>query len=498
INPDDMHQDKTVGFSLLLYFIMNLLGMVNAIGKTFQAKLMIVLVVARITLQSSRLQALKWSKRDYILDVVNLSSEEKSKLNDKSIYQGLDYAYDNKEIIEDRLFKSYYKDNPPKKLFYDVTSSYVTGEYNESELVAYGYNRDGKKGTKQIVIGLLCDEQGHAIAVDTYAGNTHDVTTFSNQLDRAKKRFNLDHITIVGDGGMIKSEDIATIKALGYDYITSIGKPSIKKLINDENSQMDISLFDEQLQEFVENDTRYILRQNPIRANEIRNTREQKIERLQEFITMKVEYYNTHYRAKQETLEKHINTKISALKLNSFLSYNISYQEGDITIKDKEGNKTIKTKALATIEIIIDEKAKREIEQLDGCYVVTTSLIDTSKESKEEIHQAYKRLIKVENAFKMLKTEFLEIRPLYLRTDSRIKGHVFISMLAYNIVRKLRAYISLSNYDFKDTIERLKAIATVKVKLTNKVTSTYIPTVDEKIQKLFDSIGFSLPKKVNY
>ena len=61
--------------------------------------------------------------------------------------------------------------------------------------------------------------------------HTNDVKTFADQLDKLKNRFNLENITIVGDGGMIKSDDIEKIRDMGYDYITSIGKPSIRKLI---------------------------------------------------------------------------------------------------------------------------------------------------------------------------------------------------------------------------------------------------------------------------
>jgi transposase len=228
----------------------------KAIGKTYEAKIAIVLIVARITIQSSRLQALKWAKnRDHILDIVEFSKKDKDKLNDKNIYLGLDYIEQNQEKIEDKLFKSYYGDNLPKRLFYDVTSSYVQGDYKDSELVAYGYNRDGKKGTAQIVIGLLTDENGHAVSIHTYPGNTNDVATFTDQLDKLKNRFNLENITIVGDGGMIKSKDIIKIKELGYDYITTIGKPSIIKLIDDKDSQIQLSLFDEDLQEVVEYNT---------------------------------------------------------------------------------------------------------------------------------------------------------------------------------------------------------------------------------------------------
>ena len=304
VTTDNQSQGITIGFSLIILFIMKQLGILKVIGKGFQENIAIVLIVARITLQSSRLQALYWAKKeDKILDLLEFSKDEKDKLNDKTIYQGLDYLYDNQEIIENKLFKSYYKNNPPKRVFYDVTSSYVEGEYEDSELIAYGYNRDRKKGKQQIVIGLLTDEDGHAISIHTYPGNTNDVKTFSDQLNKLKNRFKLENITIVGDGGMIKSDDIIKIKELGYDYITSIGKPSIKKLIDNQDINIQLSLFDEDLKEVVDenSNTRYILRQNPTRRDEIRQTRDSKIDKLKEFIKIKSDYYNTHYRAKVTT-----------------------------------------------------------------------------------------------------------------------------------------------------------------------------------------------------
>jgi transposase len=499
VTTDNQSQGVTIGFSLVILFIMKQLGILKVIGKGFQENIAIVLIVARITLQSSRLQALYWAKKeDKILDLLKFSKDEKDKLNDKTIYQGLDYLYDNQEIIENKLFKSYYKNNPPKRVFYDVTSSYVEGDYEDSELVAFGYNRDGKKAKQQIVIGLLTDEDGHAISIHTYAGNTNDVKTFSDQLDKLKKRFKLENITVVGDGGMIKSDDISKIKELGYDYITSIGKPSIKKLIDNQDINIQLSLFDEDLKEIVDENSnaRYILRQNPTRRDEIRQTRDSKIKRLEEFIETKSDYYNTHYRAKQETLTTNIDKKITNLKLNKFVSYITEYKDGDCITKDSDGNITIKTKSIATIEIAIDEYAKNKAEELDGCYVVKTSLTDTNKDSKEDIHQAYKTLIKVENAFKTLKTEYLEIRPLYLRTDSRIKGHIFVSMLAYNVVLKLKGYISDVKLDFKSTIRQLLKVSTVRNTINKAIVFETIPNVNNELKELFTHMKFKLANRI--
>lgn len=78
-----------------------------------------------------------------------------------------------------------------------MTSSYLEGQDNQ--LGAYGYNRDGKKGKKQIVIGLLCDEHGEPLSTEVFHGNTQDPATFASQVNKAKDRFGCERVTFVGD-----------------------------------------------------------------------------------------------------------------------------------------------------------------------------------------------------------------------------------------------------------------------------------------------------------
>ena len=78
-----------------------------------------------------------------------------------------------------------------------------------------------------------------------------------------------------------------------------------------------------------------------------------------------------------------------------------------------------------------------------------------------------------------------------------MRGRFFRSF-QYNIVLKLKGYIKICDYDFKEIIEKLKTVTSVKVQLTGKISSIYIPKVDETLAKLFDTIGFLLPRKVNY
>ena len=100
------------------------------------------------------------------------------------------------------------------------------------------------------------------------------------------------------------------------------------------------------------------------------------------------------------------------------------------------------------------------------------------------------------NGYKTLKTEYLEIRPLYLRTDSRIKGHVFTSMLAYNIVLKLKIYTKICELDFKETIREIANIKTVRNRINDMLEYETIPTVNDKIGQLFTQMGLKFPNRI--
>ena len=78
------------------------------------------------------------------------------------------------EAIEKRLFAFRRGQASPQFFLYDVTSSYLEGDHNA--LADWGYNRDKKRGKQQIVIGLLCDEEGEPLSVEVFAGNTADLT----------------------------------------------------------------------------------------------------------------------------------------------------------------------------------------------------------------------------------------------------------------------------------------------------------------------------------
>jgi transposase len=148
--------------------------------------------------------------------------------NEDDLYVNLAWLSDQQELIEDRLF-SLRKGSGTCELFlYDVTSCYLEGV--ENHFGAYGYNRDGKRGKQQIVIGLLCDAHGEPVSVEVFAGNTQDVKTFASQVKKVVARFGCERVTFVGDRGMIKTTQIKGLEE-GMHFITAITKVQVDSLI---------------------------------------------------------------------------------------------------------------------------------------------------------------------------------------------------------------------------------------------------------------------------
>jgi len=200
-----LKQGPSFGAVFVLASIAKRLKISQAFGHSPFNRHLIWLMISRIIDQGSRLSASRLQNRHATKEVLGLEEAALHKL-----YQALDWAADNQEAIEKRLFKSGHESKPPKLFLYDVTSSYLEG--TDNELSAWGYNRDKKKGKKQIVIGLLTDDSGDPVAVRVFEGNTSDTTTCLDQIKLLAESFGVKNVTLVGDRGMIKTPQIEALK----------------------------------------------------------------------------------------------------------------------------------------------------------------------------------------------------------------------------------------------------------------------------------------------
>ena len=162
-----LKQGLSFGAVWTVYHVARRLGIEQALGTTREGKLALWQVIARVIDQGSRLSAVRLAMAHAACDVLGLGT-----FDEDALYENLDWLAGAQAAIEDRLFAQRTKTKPVSLFLYDVTSSYLEGTHNA--LAAFGYNRDGKKGKRQIVIGLLCDEDGHPVSIEVFPGNTQD------------------------------------------------------------------------------------------------------------------------------------------------------------------------------------------------------------------------------------------------------------------------------------------------------------------------------------
>jgi len=337
---------------------------------------------------------------------------------DKHCYAPLDRLLDRQQAIQKKLAKKHLKDGV--MVLYDITSTYFEGEYAESELVTYGYNRDRKKGFEQIVIGLITNAEGCPVGCEVFRGNTNDSSTVMDKMDEVRNHFGLERFIFVGDRGMITQGRFEEIRKLGnINTISALTHGQLRELL--ERNVFVAELFDEkniiEISDPDDNDLRYCLCKNPVTQQKETDTRTRLLK------LTKNELKNIANYKKKTTVEKlgaRVGKVLARYKMGKFITWSV---KADAT--------NLKSNFHELSWEIDQEKIARE-EQLDGCYVIRTDTPSKQLNSAGVVN-AYKSLGHVERAFRNLKTVQLEMRPVYHKTDDRIRAHVFLCMLSYYI-----------------------------------------------------------------
>src|SRR5712692_5148214 len=225
--PSEVALGPIFGLLFVLKQIAEALGISGALGHTRMAKLGLFLILARVAHQGSRLSAVRWAQDHAVSEVLGLDS-----FDEDDLYAALDDLCARQEKIERALYRQYQRrcgKQPPRLFLYDVTSSYLEGQCNE--LGEFGYNRDGKKGKLQIVIGLLTDAAGEPLAVRVFEGNRSDPATVAEQIKIVKEQFQVEELVFVGDRGMVKSKGKQALEQAKLRYITALTDPQIRGLL---------------------------------------------------------------------------------------------------------------------------------------------------------------------------------------------------------------------------------------------------------------------------
>ena len=347
-------------------------------------------------------------------------------VDENELYQAMDWLLRRQRGIEQRLAKHHLSDNT--LMLYDLTSSYFEGH---SPLAQRGHSRDGKRGTLQIVFGLLCTAAGCPIAVEVFEGSTGDPKTVAAQVEKIRNRFGLQRVVLVGDRGMLTGarirEDLQGSD--GLRWITTLRAPTIRKLIK--TGQVAQTMFDERdLAEISSPDfpgERLIVCRNPVLADQ----RHRKRQELLAATAKDLEPIVAATRRAKDPLRgaaeigMRVGKVINQRKVSKHFITEIS--EDSFTFR-------------RDLEKIAAE------EELDGLYIVRSN-VEPELFDADQTVRAYKDLAKVERAFRSMKTVDLKVRPIYHRRADRVRAHVLLCMLAYYVEWHLRRALAPVLFD---------------------------------------------------
>ena len=200
-----------------------------------QRDCVLAMIAARVIEPHTKLATTRWWHTTTLPSLLNVTD-----CDEDDLYNALDWLLERQGRIEQKLAARHLHSDA--LALYDLTSSYVEGV--TCPLAAFGHNRDGKKGKRQINFGLLANAAGIPIAVSVFEGNVGDAKTLLPQVEKLRERFSLERFVLVGDRGMITQTQINALRKLdAVDWITALRPEPIRKLL--ENRTIQMSLFDE-------------------------------------------------------------------------------------------------------------------------------------------------------------------------------------------------------------------------------------------------------------
>jgi transposase len=434
----------------------------------------LAMIVGRVVYAGSKLALSNQAKNTALWELCGVSGWVDV---EQHCYFPMDRLLARQKAIQQTLAKKHLRNG--HLVLYDITSTYLEGAYRESQIVLFGYNRDGKKAHEQVVVGLLCNAQGCPVGVEVFAGNTQDAATVVAKIQELRRDYGLEAVTFVGDRGMITQANARELeKVEGLHTITALTHRQIVALLA--RQVIKAELFDEQqiveVRDPEHPQQRYCLCRNPQTAARETATRQRLLELTQAGLAKIVARKN---QGAADRLGAQVGKLLARYKLGKFVDWEI--REGRLQWRWKQ-------------ELIEQEKL------FDGCYIISTD-VPAQQMKSAEVVAGYKNLTLVEQAFRTLKTVALEMRPVYHKKDPRIVTHVFLCVLAYylqwHMQQRLQPLFEQDGqgkhrqWTVENVIERLKAIRRQRVR-ANGVEFDQVTQPDEEQQKILDLLKIKL------
>ena len=437
----------------------------------------LALVVGRVVYQGSKLSLTEVGEDSVLWELAGHKVGEEVDV-DRSGYEVMDRLLERKEAIEKELARRHL--GRGRLVYYDVTSVYMEGEYEGNRLVQYGYSRDGKRGKKQILVGLLTNEEGCPVAVDVWEGNRSEGQTVEEMAERLAGKYGVEEVVFVGDRGMLRAPQREVLRKLGYGVVSALRHQEVRRLLEEKVGQLELfgEAFPIEVRGPEGSREWYVVYRNEFLAAEERTTREGMVKRAQEGLE-RISRWKRPRSAEQ--IGEAVGKVFAKWPVEKFFRWWV--EDGRLRYEVKE-------------------EELKEAARWDGIYGIRTD-VDRNRWGPEQVVKAYRGLGQVEQAFRQLKTVSLEIRPVYHRLEQRIRAHVFVCMLAYylqwHLWRRLRPLWEEDGkgknrrWSWPVVMEQLRSIRVVGLWREETFLGYKMIRPTPQQQRILDLAGVSLP-----
>jgi len=356
----------------------------------------------------------------------------------KSVYKSLsnfeEIKIDLQNHLNEKVTSIYGRD--ASLVFYDVTNYYFETEI-EDDLKKKGPSKE-KRSTPIVQMGLLIDSKGLPIAYDLFPGNTHDSSTLIPFIKNMRKQYNFGKVILTADKGLNSGKNLAYLKSKKDGYIVSqkirgMSKAFIAEVLSEEG--------------YARNPKGTFKIKSFFRDRETKDEDGKKVVLKEKVVCFWSKDFDDREKHKREKLEERITAYLeSPAKLKSSNSYGIKKYLKLQNIDTETGE----IEEIRPYVEFDEEKYKRDV-SLDGYYTIVTSELDLSN---EDVIKKYRGLWKIEESFRVLKTD-LKGRPVYVRNIDHVEGHFLVCFIALLISRILEMKLD-NKYSVKRIQKTLK------------------------------------------
>jgi hypothetical protein len=363
-----------------------------------------------------------------------------------------------KDLIEERLFEQR-RDllSDLCVVFMDTTTLYFEGQGGQT-LGQFGHSKDYRPHQKQMVVGVIMDQDGRPVCSEMWPGDTADVTTLIPVIDRLRQRFAIGRVCVVADRGMISAQTIASLEERGLEYILGVRERSSKEV-----------------QEVVLNDP----------APSVSLVIPRRGRRDTELEAKEVRVGGRRYIVCRNLAEAKRDAEVRDAVLRHLRS---ALRGGDKALVGNSAyRRYLKTPDEKHFEI--DDNRIIEDARYDGLYVLRTNTTLNAL----AVMLRYRELLRVEDIFKTTKS-ILDTRPIYHKTDAAIRGHVFCSFLALVVRKALEDRLAAAGVkpEWGRLVMDLDRLQEIEMKQDGKHFIVRTPVTGD-VGRVFQAVGLALP-----